>query len=179
MMVPSSKITAISSPCVKYIPVLDVRHVKSLDHKISFRTALIPQTVIQNSIGRALAEMRAIASGMCLPELEHLSLVATLGRVIQTHKRRTQSDVTLLIERSPMEVALPIKITAYRIVQESLANAFKHGGGKDQTVRLLATPEEVLLEINDHGFQLGNVLERNERLGLVGMRERAESLGGS
>jgi signal transduction histidine kinase len=136
---------------------------------------------IQTSISRALAEMRAIASGMCLPELEHLSLVATLGRVIQTHKRRTQSDVTLLIERSPVEVALPIKITAYRIVQESLANAFKHGGGKDQTVRLLATPEEVLLEINDHGpgFQLGNVLERNERLGLVGMRERAESLGGT
>ena len=134
---------------------------------------------IQNSISRALAEMRAMASGMCLPELEHLSLVATLGRVIQTHKRRTQSDVTLVIERSPVEVALPIKITAYRIVQESLTNAFKHGGGQDQTVRLLATPEEVLLEINDHGpgFQLGNVLERNERLGLVGMRERAESLG--
>jgi signal transduction histidine kinase len=136
---------------------------------------------IQTSISRALAEMRAIASGMCLPELEHLSLVATLGRVIQTHKRRTQSDVTLLIERSPVEVALPIKITAYRIVQESLTNAFKHGGGKDQTVRLLATPEEVLLEINDHGpgFQPGNILERNERLGLVGMRERAESIGGT
>jgi signal transduction histidine kinase len=136
---------------------------------------------IQTSISRALAEMRAIASGMCLPELEHLSLVATLGRVIQTHKRRTQSDVTLLIERSPVEVPLPIKITAYRIVQESLANAFKHGGGQDQTVRLLATPEEVLLEINDHGpgFQAGTVLERNERLGLAGMRERAESLGGT
>lgn len=89
---------------------------------------------IQNSISRALAEMRAMASGMCLPELEHLSLVATLGRVIQTHKRRTQSDVTLVIERSPVEVALPIKITAYRIVQESLTNAFKHGGGQDQTV---------------------------------------------
>jgi signal transduction histidine kinase len=136
---------------------------------------------IQTAISRALSEMRAIASGMCLPELEHLSLVATLGRVIQTHKRRTQSDVTLLIERSPVEVPLPIKITAYRIVQESLTNAFKHGGGKDQTVRLLATPEEVLLEIIDHGpgFQLGNILERNERLGLVGMRERAESLGGT
>jgi signal transduction histidine kinase len=136
---------------------------------------------IQTSIGRALAEMRAIASGMCLPELEHLSLVATLGRVIQTHKRRTQSDVTLLIERSPVEVPLPIKITAYRIVQESLANAFKHGGGQHQTVRLLATPEEILLEINDQGpgFKPGNVLERNERLGLAGMRERAESLGGS
>ncbi len=136
---------------------------------------------IQNSISRALAEMRAIASGMCLPELEHLSLVATLGRVIQTHKRRTQSDVAFVIEKSPVEVSLPIKITAYRIVQESLTNAFKHGGGKNQTVRLLATPEEVLLEISDHGpgFQFGSVFEHNERLGLVGMRERAESLGGT
>jgi signal transduction histidine kinase len=136
---------------------------------------------IQNSISRALAEMRAIASGMCLPELEHLTLVATLGRVIQTHKRRTQSDVAFVIEKSPVEVSLPIKITAYRIVQESLTNAFKHGGGKNQTVRLLATPEEVRLEISDHGpgFKFGSLLEHNERLGLVGMRERAESLGGT
>jgi signal transduction histidine kinase len=136
---------------------------------------------IQSAISRALNEMRAIASGMCLPELEHLSLVATLERVIQTHKRRTQSDVTLLIERSPVEVPLTIKITAYRIVQESLANAFKHGGGQNQTVRLFAKPEEVLLEISDQGpgFELTNTLEHSERLGLVGMRERAESLGGN
>jgi signal transduction histidine kinase len=87
----------------------------------------------------------------------------------------------LLIERSPVEVPLTIKITAYRIVQESLANAFKHGGGQNQTVRLFAKPEEVLLEISDQGpgFELTNTLEHSERLGLVGMRERAESLGGN
>ncbi len=136
---------------------------------------------IQNSISRALAEMRAIASGMCLPELEHLSLSETLGRVIQTHRRRTQTDVKFAFEGQLEDVALPLKITVYRLAQESLANAFKHGGGRGQTVRLLVSDQDILLEISDQGpgFQLESTLEHSERLGLVGMRERVESLGGT
>jgi signal transduction histidine kinase len=134
---------------------------------------------IQRSISRALSEIRAIASGMCLPELESLSLEETLRRVIGQHQRRTQTNVQVTLEVT-QQVPLPVKITLYRLVQESLTNAFKHGGGKGQAVRLRSADDHLHLEIQDEGpgFDLQTMLEHNERLGLAGMRERVEGLGG-
>ena len=59
-------------------------------------------------------------------------------------------------------------------------NAFKHGGGKGQSVKLFFQKEQLQLEVKDEGpgFVLADRLENNTRLGLVGMRERVESLGG-
>lgn len=137
--------------------------------------------VIHSSIARALNEMRAIAGGMCLPELEHISLADTLKRAARSHQRRTQSNVAVQLEPSleTMSVPLPVKITLYRIAQESLMNAFKHGGGKGQCVSLTANAEELVLEVSDAGpgFEVEGAFSSN-RLGLSGMRERVESLGG-
>jgi signal transduction histidine kinase len=135
---------------------------------------------IHSSIARALNEMRAIAGGMCLPELEHLPLGETIKRAARSHQRRTQSEVAVQLEETQEDIPLPVKITLYRIVQESLMNAFKHGGGKGQSVKLFFQKEQLQLEVRDEGpgFVLSDRLENNSRLGLVGMRERVESLGG-
>jgi signal transduction histidine kinase len=136
---------------------------------------------IQASIARALAEMRAIASGMCLPELEQLSLKETLLRVINAHKRRSQTEVEFVLEDTPEELPLPVKITLYRLVQESLTNAFKHAGGRGQKVHLYSQNDHLQLEVSDAGtgFEMNASLEQSEGLGLLGMRERVESVGGN
>jgi signal transduction histidine kinase len=136
---------------------------------------------IQTSIARALGEMRAIATGISLPELEHLSLKDTLLRVIQNHKRRSQTEVQFVLEETPQELPLPVKITLYRLVQESLTNAFKHAGGKGQAVRLFSQNNLLHLEISDAGagFMPTASLDHSEGLGLIGMRERVESVGGN
>jgi signal transduction histidine kinase len=157
-------------------------------HAIAQNTTLEQQTrynkeleAIQTSIARALAEMRAIATGISLPELESLSLKETLLRVINNHKRRSQTEVQFVLEDTPEELPLPIKITLYRLVQESLTNAFKHAGGRGQKVRLYRQNNHLQLEISDAGvgFKLGSSLEQSEGLGLLGMRERVESVGGN
>jgi signal transduction histidine kinase len=136
---------------------------------------------IHSSIARALNEMRSIAGGMCLPELSHVSLPETIQRAVRSHQRRTQTDVTVDVATQLENVPLPVKITLYRLVQESLMNAFKHSGGKGQAVHLFAKDDQLHLEVKDQGpgFVLSDSLEHNNRLGLVGMRERVESLGGS
>ncbi len=135
---------------------------------------------VQTSIARALKEMRAIAGGMCLPELSHLSLTETAMRAISSHQRRTQTEVEFDFEGQFTDVALPVKITVYRLVQESLMNGFKHGGARGQTVHMYPDVANLHLEIRDEGpgFELNDSLEYNGRLGLLGMRERVESLGG-
>jgi signal transduction histidine kinase len=134
---------------------------------------------IQTSVSRALKEMRAVAGGMCLPELGNLSLTETAMRAISSHQRRTQIEVEFDFEGSFVDVALPVKITAYRLIQEALMNGFKHGGAKGQMVRLYPDQNNLHLEIRDEGVGFDqDSLEYGGRLGLLGMRERVESLGG-
>jgi two-component system, NarL family, sensor kinase len=76
---------------------------------------------------------------------------------------------------------LPPRVEAalYRICQEALRNVARHAGAGRVTVRLTATPERVRLVVEDdgRGFDASGVPE--DRHGLVGMRERAEMLGGT
>ncbi len=137
---------------------------------------------IHQSLNRATQEIRNIASGLRLPELESLSLLDTLGRVIRDHERRTQSQVSVETKNLPKQIPLPLKVTLFRLVQEALTNAFRHGGGNEQRVNiemLSHGPSKLLIEISDRGpgFNIKNLQEG--RLGLMGMRERVESLGGS
>jgi signal transduction histidine kinase len=137
---------------------------------------------IQQSLKRATQEIRQIASGLRLPELEHLSLTDTLERVIRDHERRTQSQVQTTLTNLPQQVPLSLKVTLFRLLQEALSNAYRHGEGKAQKVLVQSitnSPSKLRVEISDEGpgFSLKQDSQESH-LGLVGMRERVESLGG-
>src|ERR687895_30862 len=76
---------------------------------------------------------------------------------------------------------LPPRVEAalYRICQEALTNVTRHAGADHVTVQLVATPERVRLVVEDDGRGFGTSDVPEDRHGLVGMRERAEMLGGT
>ncbi|GAA2777721.1 histidine kinase [Kitasatospora sp. CM 4170] len=77
------------------------------------------------------------------------------------------------------ELAVPVGLAAYRIVQESLTNALKHAGPGRVLVRLDYRPEELRIAV-DSPYRRGAGQELpGARAGMVGMRERAGLLGGS
>ncbi len=135
---------------------------------------------IQTSLQRALGEVRTLATGLRLPELDNLTITETLAQVARVHKRRTGTEVTLSLNGLPEGAPLPVKITLYRLVQEALNNAYRHGGGAGQKVRVGRDGDHLSIEVSDQGpgFDWGQVDDRDEHLGLAGMRERVESLGG-
>ena len=67
----------------------------------------------------------------------------------------------------------------WRIAQEGLTNALRHSGATEVTVRLRYGAHDVEVEVVDDGHGLGAVDPRTGGHGLVGMRERAQLLGGS
>jgi signal transduction histidine kinase len=80
------------------------------------------------------------------------------------------------------ESALPAELEddALRVVQEGLTNAMKHAPGARVQVRLAPTDDGVEIDVRDHGGGPPSALARTGAgLGLDGMRERIESLGGS
>jgi signal transduction histidine kinase len=136
--------------------------------------------IIQSSLQHALQEIRAIAAGLGLPQLTELSLTETAIRAVRSHERRTSTKVKLCLDNLPEQTSLPVKITLFRLVQEALNNAYRHAGGTGQQVCLKGEASQLRVEVSDQGpgFDPGQTLAWGEHLGLIGMRERVESLGG-
>jgi signal transduction histidine kinase len=135
---------------------------------------------IQSSLQTAIQEVRGLAGGLGLPQLDGLRLEEVLAQVVNSHERRTGSKVQLTTAGLPEQVDLPVKITLYRIVQEALNNAFRHAGGVGQAVNAKCVAGRIQVEVTDQGpgFDVNQSIDWEQHLGLAGMRERVESLGG-
>ncbi|MER6955366.1 MULTISPECIES: histidine kinase [unclassified Streptomyces] len=87
------------------------------------------------------------------------------------------AEVTVKGERRPLPVEASQAVR--RVAQEALTNARKHAPGAKVCVRLQYSPREVTLDVRDSGGSPGELAEAGGGYGLLGMRERAELLGGS
>jgi len=136
--------------------------------------------VIETSLQHALQEVRAISSGLGVPNLGDLTLAETVAQVVRAHERRSGTKLLLNLDDLPTQASLPVKITVYRVIQEALNNAYRHAGGINQQVLARCETGDLIVEISDRGsgFDGAQVAGSDEHLGLVGMRERVESLGG-
>jgi len=136
--------------------------------------------MVQKSLQSALENMRAIASRFGLPQLDGLTLSDVIYRAVRTHEQRTVTKVKLILSNLPDKVNLPIKITAYRFIQEALNNASLHANGKGQEVKVMGNFNQIKIEVSDQGpgFDINATFEVGGQLGLPVMRERVESLGG-
>jgi signal transduction histidine kinase len=134
---------------------------------------------IHVALQSALTDMRAILRGLRLPEIEQLSVADTVRRAVSDHERKTGLVVPLSIGNVPDEAPLPVRISVFRLLQESLANGFRHGGASNQRVTLDVVDAQLIVEVSDEGRGFDpKALIDGGHLGLQGMRERVELLGG-
>jgi len=87
--------------------------------------------------------------------------------------RSTGADITLAIDGDTSRLHAATGLTVYRIAQEALTNAVKHSPDAPTTVTLTVGPAEVRLAV-DSAAEPGT----GSGLGMISMRERAESVGG-
>ena len=113
-----------------------------------------------------------------LPELGDLSLSHVLALAVSRHEDLTGTTVSLDMEGLPASANVDLKICAYRVIQEALSNAFRHGGGVGQRVEASVADEVLHLEISNARGQGATSTPADGRLGLRGMRFRVEALGG-
>jgi len=135
---------------------------------------------MQLSLQNAQKEIRAISTGLSLPQLAELSIRETVIRAVRAHERRTGSRVKLEAAALPEQAALPVKITIYRLLQEALNNTYRHAGATSPEIHVSMDGDILALEVSDQGpgFEMKSLSALNGHLGLIGMRERVESLGG-
>jgi signal transduction histidine kinase len=94
--------------------------------------------------------------------------------------RSAGADVALTVEGDTAGLPATTGLAVYRIAQEALTNAAKHAPGAPTEVRLRVSPGEVTLTADTRVAPVrGRTAGAGPGLGLVSMRERAESVGGS
>lgn len=135
---------------------------------------------VRLAVESALNDLCAISADLQLPDIESLALCEVAARVIRDYQVKTGSTVALETALGKDDAPLRVKITLYRLLQEALANTFRHAKCKNPHVVLKSDAESLTLEVTDDGpgFDTETALKKG-RLGLSGMRQRAEVLGGS
>jgi signal transduction histidine kinase len=135
---------------------------------------------VRLAVESALTDLCAISADLQLPDIEPLEVRDLLGRVIRDYETKTGCTVSLQTELADAHPSLRVKITLYRLLQEALANTFRHAKCKQPHVHVKGGATSLTLEVSDDGpgFDTEGAMKKG-RLGLTGMRQRAEVLGGS
>ncbi|GHH67905.1 two-component sensor histidine kinase [Streptosporangium violaceochromogenes] len=145
-------------------------------------TAREAMRAISRTGRQALAEMRRMVGVLRADGVsEEYAPQPSLSQLddLVTQVRSSGLPVELRVIGSPRKLTEGAQLTVYRIVQEALTNALKHGGpGTHAAVELEYGTREVLLRVTDDGRGAAAPAGPDGH-GLVGMRERAALFGGS
>ena len=113
--------------------------------------------------------------------LDDLGLLPALVWHFDRYTEQTQVRVTFKHSGIEGKRFQPeTETAAYRIVQESLTNVARHAGVTEVIVRVWSDPERLHIQVEDHGkgFDPEKASLGTQSRGLIGMRERANLLGG-
>lgn len=115
--------------------------------------------------------------------LDELGLSAALEHLVDTWRDmqplespNTHFQINILNDIDQLHENINIGI--FRVVQEALTNIEKHAQASHVAINIKCVKNEIILNINDNGVGF-DTKQKNKGYGLIGMVERAESLGGS
>jgi signal transduction histidine kinase len=157
-------------------------HLNTLD---SLATGLEGQLRAELALGRArlqeaINEARQVAAELRPTVLEDFGLVGGLRHYAAELSRR--ENWQLEFSAPPGEVKLPATLerAVFRIAQEALTNARKYANSGRIRIALQMLGNDLRLEVQDwgQGFDEATLSKESQRLGIVGMRERAALLNG-
>ena len=131
---------------------------------------------------QTLQEIRRLAADLRPAALDDLGLISALEGYIYEFSRKTNT----VVDFQPQQVGqirLPheVEILLYRVIQESLTNTARHANATRIEVALTYENGRIGVVVSDNGqgFDPAKVLNaENRSLGILGMRERVELLGG-
>ncbi len=138
---------------------------------------------LEHIMGEAVRDIRAICRGLSLPELAGLSLAKVAERAVNSHETRTGTTVSRTFALSQDEAPHPVKTCLYRFLQEGLSNAARHAPRTTPAVAVSCNGNVLEAEICNTLADTGNDNQAirakpDGGLGLPGLKERIESLGG-
>jgi two-component system, NarL family, sensor histidine kinase UhpB len=138
-----------------------------------------PLGSISKAVDNTVDLVRRIATDLRPSILDDLGVTAALEQQLRRLRESTGMQTTLTVAEEP-ELDMLTGASLYRIAKEAIANVVRHAEATEVEVSLNIESNAAVLEIRDNGRGMSREQIASSRsLGLLGMRERAELLGGS
>lgn len=152
---------------------------RTVEQAQSLEEARARARVVAQAGAASLREVRRMARGLRPTVLEDLGLATAVERLCEDAQSMHGAIVEPATTFPPSRrFSPPVELCVFRVIQESLTNAARHSGAGRIEVRLEADDRAIRLSVRDdgRGFDLDG--PSGDWFGLIGMRERVESLRG-
>lgn len=142
--------------------------------------ALKELTDLKGTVRDALSEVRRIIYDLRPMALDDLGIVPTLKKYLSTMMEYNPGvDIQFQSYNNEKRISSDYEVAIFRLVQESVTNALKHGKCKDITVKIEWTHNDINIIVKDNGVGFDKQNVKNQSFGIIGMTERIELLKGS
>lgn len=150
------------------------------DEKILLEKIGETRQLAQNS----LSNLRQIVYGLRPTILDDLGLIPAIRWYARTNLEKAGILVEINANGELGSLAPELNSTLFRIAQEAINNVLRHSNAENVEINFSQAGDRILLEVTDdgQGFDTGSVKEQAlplHHIGLLGMQERAELVGGS
>lgn len=126
-----------------------------------------------------LIETRGALRALRANPLDDLGLLLALRQMAEESTANAKLQLHLSLPDQLESLSPDVEQTLYRVAQETVANVVQHAGARNLTLKLLVEEDVLMLVVSDDG--IGFRVEDKEAMGhfgLVGLRERAQLMGG-
>ncbi|MBQ3194556.1 MAG: sensor histidine kinase [Oscillospiraceae bacterium] len=132
--------------------------------------------IVAQSARNGLTDVRRSIKALRPDALERSTLAGALEGLVENFRLTTSAEIAYFRETGEWELGADEEDTLYRVVQEGLTNAVRHGKADRIEIRISRSGNAVSVSIRDNGTGCGAL---EEGFGLRHMRERLEMLGGT
>ena len=136
----------------------------------------------QRLVGNSVDVVHAFARQLRPAVLDDLGLIPALHVFIRHLAAKSSLKIHLKTFTGIEQLTGARRTTLFRVAQESLTNVARHSGASVASLTISKTRAGIIMRIHDNGksFEVARALSprTNKRLGLIGMRERLEMVGG-
>ncbi len=145
--------------------------------------ARIEADEIRRLLEGTVKELRRVLAGLRPNSLDELGLVSALRKEAERFSQETNTVCRFNTQGSSLGLTSGQEAAIYRVAQEALANIRKHAHATEASIEIRFESGEVSVAVSDNGkgFQLDQADSNVPigHMGLLGMKERAEMLGGN
>jgi len=148
---------------------------------VAHKKALKEITDIKSMGQESLDEIRRIMFDLKPSSMQEKDLTVALSEYFSDYEAKYDFNIDFSYKAEKRRYGLSLEVAIFRMVQEAITNIRKHSGVKKAKVTMEERNQHLILKISDEGrgFDMEKALEeKEESYGIIGMRERAELLGG-
>jgi len=131
-------------------------------------------------ISMAIQSIKKLSTDLRPGILDDFGLCAAIEWQAEEFETRTGKKCKVAIEVDDVDIKTDVSTAIFRIMQETLTNIMRHANAERVELLLREEPGELLFMVRDDGIGLNlEEVNRSQSYGLMGIRERAYSLGGT